>query len=123
MRSRAGLYVLLSFLLFVGDAIALWRAGPMAMFLVLSSPVGSIVLLLLVNAVVGFWRAIEDRRHEAKARWLSAGRCPHCGYHIAADSTDAAPVQTGNLLTCSECGCAWTPYVASESPIIIPRAA
>lgn len=119
LRSRAGWYILLSFALFVGDAVALWRAGPMAMFLVLSSPVGSIVLLLLVNALVGLWRAIDDRRLEAKSRWLSVGRCPHCGYQMASEATDPAE----GLQTCSECGCGWKPFVASDGPIVIPRPA
>ncbi|MGH7242901.1 MAG: hypothetical protein ACREJD_05735 [Phycisphaerales bacterium] len=118
IRSRAGWYIVMMLVLFALDGLALWVAGPFAMFLVLSSPIASIVLVLLVNAVVGVGRVLDERKQRARELWLEAGRCPCCGYALLAP--DPATEVVANL-PCAECGASWRPLYAGAQTIIVRR--
>jgi len=117
IRSRAGWYIATMLILLAFDCLALWAAGPLAMFLVLSSPIASIVLVLVVNAAVGVGRVLDDRKRNAKELWLAAGRCPCCGYSLSPN----APPGDRTLLSCSECGAAWRPLELCEERIVVSR--
>lgn len=100
--------------LLVCDAIALWAAGPLAMFLVLSSPIALSMLLLAVNSAVGLVGAVEDRKRGARDLWLEAGRCASCGYPLGQEQSD-------RCVTCAECGAAWLLPVPCTQAIVVLR--
>jgi len=117
IRSRAGWYIVTMLVLLAFDCLALWVAGPLAMFLVLSSPIASVVLVLLVNAAVGVGRVLDDRKRNARELWMAAGRCPCCSYSLL---PNAMPGDR-TLLQCSECGSAWRPLDLNEERIVVSR--
>lgn len=114
IASRFGWYIGSMFAVLAFDGFALWAAGPLAMFLVFSTPIAPAFLLLAVNSAVGLAGAIEDRKRGARDLWLEAGRCPCCGYVLD-------PEQAGveRPIKCSECGAAWPCETPPSQPIVL----
>lgn len=105
---------LLAFLMVGASTVAI---GPAMIALVLFSPLLGCLLLLGLTSMVRIGEAAHDWRGPFACDCLERGRCPACAYDLSALRTDA-----DGLVTCPECGAAWSPGSSQAAqPIVIPE--
>lgn len=102
LRSRA--VWSLALIAFVLSALAIgfrWM-GPVTGFLLIFSPVISLLLAVAALAAVSLAAAFSRHRQRVIRAWLAAHRCPSCRYSLFGLEPDPY-----GLLVCPECAAAW----------------
>lgn len=87
--------------------------GPFAAFLILFTPVASILILVAVNSLTSLGVLAGEAREALRSRWIAARRCPSCAYDLA-----GAPIEADRCRQCPECGGAWRVDDVAETIVI-----
>jgi hypothetical protein len=114
LRSRAGLSVVTMLTLTLCMLALLGLGGPFAAFLILFTPVASILILVAVNSLTSLGVLAGEAREALRSRWIAAYRCPSCAYDLA-----GAPIEADRCRQCPECGSAWRVDDVAETIVIV----
>ena len=114
LRSRAGLSVLTMVALTLCMFAMLGLGGPFAAFLILFTPVASILILVAVNSLTSLGVLAGEARESLRSRWAAACRCPSCAYDLA-----GVPIEQDRCRRCPECGAAWRINDAAETVVVV----
>jgi Zn-finger nucleic acid-binding protein len=116
LRSRAGLSVATMLALTLCMLALLGLGGPFAAFLILFTPVASILILVAVNSLTSLGVLAGEAREALRSRWIAERRCPSCGYDLA-----GVPIEADRCRRCPECGGAWRVDDVAETIVIVGR--
>lgn len=113
LASRAGASVLIMLTLTACMLGLLGFGGPFAAFLILFTPVASILILVAVNSLTSLGVLAGEARETLRSRWIEASRCPACSYHM-----EGVPIEADRCRVCPECGGAWKVDEAPETVVV-----
>lgn len=113
LRSRAGLSVLTMLALTLCMLALLGLGGPFAAFLILFTPVASVLILVAVNSLTSIGVLAQEARYTLRSRWIAARRCPSCAYDLT-----GVPIENDRCRQCPECGGAWRVDEIAETIVI-----
>ncbi|MBY0113989.1 MAG: hypothetical protein K2Y21_14325 [Phycisphaerales bacterium] len=111
--SRAGLSVFIMLTLTVCMACLLGFGGPFAAFLILFTPVASLLILVSINSLTSLAVLAGEARHSLRARWIEVSLCPACSYDLR-----GTLVEQDRCRVCPECGGAWRADDVPETVVI-----
>ncbi len=114
LRTRAGLSVVTMLTLTLCMLALLGLGGPFAAFLILFTPVASILILVAVNSLTSLGVLAGEAREALRSRWIAAYRCPSCAYDLA-----GAPIEADRCRQCPECGSAWRVDDVAETIVLV----
>lgn len=116
LRSRAGMYTTVFVALVSFFAFLIGRAGPLGLFLMLFSPVASLLMVFAINAVTSMSSALGRVRDQAVRRALDVGLCPSCDYPLLSlERCD------DGCVVCPECRASWAESDPAAQVVIVPR--
>jgi len=113
LRSRAGLSVVTMLALTLCMLALLGLGGPFAAFLILFTPVASILILVAVNSLTSLGVLAGEAREALRSRWIAACRCPTCSYDLT-----GVRIEADRCRQCPECGGAWRVDDVAETIVI-----
>ncbi|HEX8876644.1 MAG TPA: hypothetical protein VF777_07840 [Phycisphaerales bacterium] len=113
LASRAGASVLIMLALTACMLGLLGFGGPFAAFLILFTPVASILILVAVNSLTSLSVLAGEAREALRSRWIEASRCPACSYPL-----EGVPVESDRCRVCPECGAAWKIDETPETVVV-----
>jgi predicted Zn-ribbon and HTH transcriptional regulator len=113
LASRAGISVLIMLALAACIVALLGLGGPFAAFLILFTPVASILILVAINSLTSLAVLAGEAREAVRAGWIEAGRCPTCGYDL-----QDVRIDSDGCRVCPECGGAWRANNRPETVVV-----
>lgn len=113
LASRAGISVLIMLALTACMVALLGLGGPFAAFLILFTPVASVLILVAINSLTSLAVLVGEAREALRSGWIDAGLCPTCAY----DLRDAR-VEADGCRVCPECGGAWRADNSPETVVV-----
>lgn len=117
LRSRAGLSVLIMVALTLCMLGLLGFGGPFAAFLILFTPVASILILVAVNSLTSMAVLAGEARASLRSRWVQVERCPSCSYDLS-----GVLIEPDRCRLCPECGSAWRADDSTETVVLVRTA-